>query len=425
MFSSARKSRQRKGAGKRLGDDEMINEVNVKHEFDEMGDYCFESLKQVEQATSIDMRVTNNFADEKCKLCLESFTSETQLKHHITTMHNGISKIEDIPIKKEVDNGFEPNETEDEPRIKIEEGETDDYYYKSIFDIAENIDMQLKEHQKTINENAYNVGKTCINKKVKVEVKNSGLLDLQTTNYKNTFSENRTRNEVNKKTDGRYFESRIETENNTKTATNSTNEDITNRRFFQCNLCQKMYCTKKQITLHILKSHQISTDKHCPQKLNTIHCNEFTKTYVNISRPYKCDVCLKHFSKNFNLTQHKRMHTGEKPYKCNVCKSTFSQKVHLTRHERVHTGEKPYKCDVCQNSFSQKTNLTRHEHVHTGKKPYKCVVCKKNFSRKNVLARHERVHTGERPYKCNVCKNTFSRKAHLTRHERVHTVEKP
>ncbi|XP_050427003.1 zinc finger protein 836-like isoform X4 [Adelges cooleyi] len=406
----------------------MINGINVKREFDDTEDKCLESLLQIEETMSINMQVTNNLAGEKCDLCLESFTSEKQFKHHITTSHNGISKIDDTPIKKEFDNGFENYDMINGIHVKHEFDEMENYCFESLIQVDETrpIDMQVT------NNLAVKKSELCLAKKQlkhHITTSHNGIpmTDKRsiTTDVENEFNDNRTKNEVNKNTDGCYFESKIETDNNKQTATKYNNEDITNRRVFQCNLCQKMYYTKNQITLHILKYHQCSADKHFPQKLNTIRCNEFTKSYANISRPYECDVCLKHFSTSSNLTQHKRMHTGEKPYKCNVCKNTFSRNDLLTIHERVHTGEKPYICDVCQKNFSQKSSLTKHKRVHTGEKPYKCDVCKMPFSHKSTLSPHKRLHTGEKPYKCNVCEKTFSVKGTLTKHERVHTGEKP
>lgn len=46
--------------------------------------------------------------------------------------------------------------------------------------------------------------------------------------------------------------------------------------------------------------------------------------------------CNKTFSKNFDLRQHIRSHTGEKPFQCIVCGRAFAQKSNVKKHMITH-----------------------------------------------------------------------------------------
>ena len=39
---------------------------------------------------------------------------------------------------------------------------------------------------------------------------------------------------------------------------------------------------------------------------------------------------------------------------------TFSQTSGLTNHTRIHTGEKPYACNICEQTFSRSSSLNEH-----------------------------------------------------------------
>lgn len=54
---------------------------------------------------------------------------------------------------------------------------------------------------------------------------------------------------------------------------------------------------------------------------------------------FKCEVCSKCFTRNGQLKEHRRVHTGEKPYKCGVCKKCYTRKSHLVNHKCLPTSE--------------------------------------------------------------------------------------
>lgn len=55
-------------------------------------------------------------------------------------------------------------------------------------------------------------------------------------------------------------------------------------------------------------------------------------------RPFACDHpnCGKTFTRNEELTRHKRIHSGLRPFSCSVCGKRFGRKDHLKKHVKTH-----------------------------------------------------------------------------------------
>ncbi|XP_050421969.1 zinc finger protein 180-like isoform X32 [Adelges cooleyi] len=400
---------------------ETCNGTIVKIEVDFEFGHCFESVIEFEKYNVFDVQTTSNDLEEirtfVCDVCNMSFFTKRRVARHLSQSHSVHSMAQYVNGKPIVQNKFRVPVARNKSKIQ---NKMDDDYYTTTIKLEENSQSieQLtiasdkrtnlnytkksykdspttyKESQKTVGGNVYNIGETCNETEVEVDLVN-----------------------------GCRFETVIEVYKHNLYNMQTMNHDLDKVHKFVCDICKMLFATKRKVAQHITQSHrsysiiQNVTRKHVSKnKFGVNGTSTEAKKIIEGSstksilpkvqhvhtgkRPYKCAVCLTSFSHKSSLTIHQRLHTGEKPYNCAVCLKSFTGKCDLTKHERVHTGEKPYNCAVCLKSFAQKCDLTKHERVHTGVKPYKCDVCLKSFSHKSSLTVHQRVHTGEKPYKC-------------------------
>ena len=60
---------------------------------------------------------------------------------------------------------------------------------------------------------------------------------------------------------------------------------------------------------------------------------------------FSCSQCSFSCSRDGNLKDHIRIHSGEKPFKCNLCNYSSTRASHVKERKCTHTGEKRFKCD--------------------------------------------------------------------------------
>ncbi|XP_050430854.1 zinc finger protein 664-like isoform X5 [Adelges cooleyi] len=346
-----------------------------------------------------------------------------QSKELTTKVDEEKTKSNFIPENEKSNNGVAPQTLNDVntynvinkyngTAVKVEKDILNGYCFESVVEIEENrfLDIKLMKYElDKVRNFVCDICKEAFTTKRKVA-----------GHIRETHSVNRTlQKSCGKNVVGNTLSNRIAPKIDSKNSAKKLG-------LFHCNLCQKSYITKKQITLHIIQAHQTLTIKPLSRKPYSKHYNKNSKALnKSDSQNYKCNMCLKPFSDKSQIRRHMRVHTGEKPYKCEFCEKAYSQKPMLQIHKRVHTGEKPFKCTVCLKSFTNTNDLKIHNRVHTGEKPYKCSICLKSFAQVSYLTIHKRVHTGEKPFKCDVCMKSFSVKSSLTIHKRTHSGEKP
>ncbi|XP_018576695.1 zinc finger protein 62-like [Anoplophora glabripennis] len=376
---------------------------------------------------NLGQEVSATFADKSNNKMVLQEQNEDAVSIYMSLNENNVLPVRELKIDDDTNTinciileENDPVDTEENENMKFIEIETSDKDIESlILKIEDENTEKNKENEETIPKQE--IKKATKRKKIIKERLSGGMIIMEPLNMEKQVEQ-----------------SKIESE-----------DDIFEREIqFPCELCKKIYPTKRSLRAHTKRTHFPKTRQYtceiCGYQNNTrsgyMHhkvkhkgkqfiCEICSKTYYTRAvlkvhmathvnkRQHLCNVCGKGFNYPNALVYHMRLHTGEKKYKCDYCGEKFRMPNALKRHERIHTGERPYKCSFCERAFCSKGEVQCHENIHTGYRPYHCKHCWKGFTKTHNLKLHLLSHEG--PHKCDICGKSFIEMAILAMHFKI------
>ncbi|CAH2230320.1 jg2045 [Pararge aegeria aegeria] len=182
---------------------------------------------------------------------------------------------------------------------------------------------------------------------------------------------------------------------------------------------RKNKITNRKLLLARQKKRRLKKNLVC-NICNRVLANQFTHKYhmqKHYGYRYICEHCGKGYPV-FNVLQaHQLLKHSTGPYlQCSHCPFKAPGKIELTEHERIHSGERPYTCDKCGLTFRRRAIWRKHLVQHSEKK-FQCPQCpRKFFQRSDMLAHANNIHDRVYVYSCSECGATYTTTKTVRRH---------
>ena len=134
---------------------------------------------------------------------------------------------------------------------------------------------------------------------------------------------------------------------------------------------------------------------------------------TDVYKEFKCDRCVKMFSKKSNMLRHQKTCLGKVflMLKCSNCSKIFRSPKSLRQHLRNKCAQNNgWKCRMCEEVFCDQESMFSHkrrQHLEV-----ECDLCDKTVLKSN-FSRHMKTHKNSTPAKLKLSKRRIETKKHL------------